>query len=208
MGLTAYKKRRQFPPYKRLLDLILVLISSPFWIPVFLLIAILVRIKLGSPVLFEQPRPGLNGKIYKMVKFRSMSDASGSDGSLLPDRYRIGRFGRWLRSTSLDELPELICVLKGDMSLVGPRPLLVQYLNRYSSEQHRRHDMPPGITGLAQICGRNSITWSEKFSHDLYYVDKAGVLLDLYILWRTFRTVVSREGVSAEGEETMPEFFG
>ena len=193
---------------KRVLDLVLVLISAPLWGPLLVGVALLVRWRIGSPVLFRQERPGLGGRIYRMSKFRSMTEERGSDGLLLPDAQRLRPFGRWLRSTSLDELPELLNVLGGSMSLVGPRPLLTRYLERYSPEQRRRHDLPPGITGWAQVSGRNALTWDEKFACDVWYVDNASLGLDLWILARTVWTVLRRDGISAAGEATMPEFMG
>ena len=193
---------------KRVLDLVLVLISAPLWGPLLVGVALLVRWRIGSPVLFRQERPGLGGRIYRMSKFRSMTEERGSDGLLLPDAQRLRPFGRWLRSTSLDELPELLNVLGGSMSLVGPRPLLTRYLERYSPEQRRRHDLPPGITGWAQVSGRNALTWDEKFACDVWYVDNASLGLDLWILARTVWTVIRRDGISAAGEATMPEFVG
>ena len=193
---------------KRVLDLVLVLISAPLWGPLLVGVAWLVRWRIGSPVLFRQERPGLGGRIYRMSKFRSMTEERGSDGLLLPDAQRLRPFGRWLRSTSLDELPELLNVLSGRMSLVGPRPLLTRYLERYSPEQRRRHDLPPGITGWAQVSGRNALTWDEKFACDVWYVDNASLGLDLWILARTVWTVIRRDGISAAGEATMPEFVG
>ena len=167
-----------------------------------------VRRKLGSPVLFTQVRPGLQGIPFKMVKFRTMTSERGADGQLLPDEKRLPAFGRWLRATSLDELPELWNVLKGDMSLVGPRPLLMQYLPLYSPDQARRHEVRPGITGWAQVNGRNAISWAEKFALDVWYVDNCCFRLDIYILYLTVRKVFHREGISAEGVATMPEFNG
>ncbi len=167
-----------------------------------------VRRKLGSPVLFSQVRPGMHGEPFTMVKFRTMTDECGPDGQLLPDEVRLTPFGRLLRSTSLDELPELWNVLKGEMSLVGPRPLLMQYLPLYSSEQARRHEVRPGVTGWAQINGRNAISWDEKFKLDLWYVDNQSLWLDIKILWLTVKKVVVRDGISAAGEATMPAFTG
>jgi sugar transferase EpsL len=204
----AYGRGGRFPTGKRCLDLVLVLISAPLWGPLLVGVALLVRWRIGSPVLFRQERPGLGGRIYRMSKFRSMTEERGSDGLLLPDAQRLGPFGRWLRSTSLDELPELLNVLGGSMSLVGPRPLLTRYLERYSPEQRRRHDLPPGITGWAQVSGRNALTWDEKFACDVWYVDNASLGLDLWILARTVWTVIRRDGISAAGEATMPEFVG
>lgn len=162
----------------------------------------------GWPPFFIQERPGLKGRIFKMIKFRTMSNAKDTNGELLPDADRITRFGNLLRKTSLDELPELWNVLKGEMSLVGPRPLLVEYLSHYSKEEMRRHDMPPGITGLAQVEGRNLLSWEEKFRKDIEYVDEWSLLLDAKILLKTIRTVFASEGVSAKGEATMSKFKG
>jgi len=168
----------------------------------------MVRRRLGSPVLFRQERPGLHGKPFMMYKFRTMTDQRGADGSLLPDRERLTPFGRFLRSSSLDELPELINVLKGEMSLVGPRPLLMEYLDRYTPEQARRHEVRPGITGWAQINGRNSLNWEEKFKLDVWYVNNCSMLLDFRILLKTVGKVVGREGISEKGQETMSKFTG
>lgn len=176
--------------------------------PLLLILMILVRLKLGSPIFFTQVRPGLHGKPFKMIKFRTMTDARDADGNLLPDNIRLTAFGRFLRSTSLDELPELWNVLKGDMSLVGPRPLLMEYLTRYTLEQIRRHEARPGITGWAQINGRNAISWEAKFKLDVWYVDNQSFWLDLKILVLTIKKVFVREGISAEGEATMPKFTG
>ena len=168
----------------------------------------LVRRKLGSPVFFRQVRPGMNGKPFEMVKFRTMTDERGPDGQLLPDAVRLTPFGRFLRSSSLDELPELWNVLKGDMSLVGPRPLLMEYLPLYSPEQARRHEVRPGVTGWAQINGRNAISWEDKFKLDTWYVDNQSLWLDIKILWLTVKKVLVREGISAPGDATMPVFTG
>lgn len=168
----------------------------------------LVRRKLGSPVFFRQVRPGLHGKPFEMVKFRTMTDECGPDGQLLPDAVRLTPFGRFLRSTSLDELPELWNVLKGDMSLVGPRPLLMEYLPLYSAEQARRHETRPGVTGWAQVNGRNAISWEEKFELDVWYVDHQSLWLDIKILWLTVKKVLVRDGISAAGEATMSKFTG
>lgn len=167
-----------------------------------------VRRKLGSPVFFRQTRPGRHGRPFQMVKFRTMTDAKGPDGRLLPDAERLTPFGRFLRSTSLDELPELFNVLKGDMSLVGPRPLLMEYLPLYTPEQARRHEVRPGVTGWAQVNGRNALGWEEKFKLDLWYVDHCSLWLDIKILWFTVRKVLVREGISADGEATMSKFTG
>lgn len=168
----------------------------------------LVRNKLGSPVFFRQVRPGMHGKPFEMVKFRTMTDERGPDGELLPDAVRLTPFGRFLRSSSIDELPELWNVLKGDMSLVGPRPLLMEYLPLYSPEQARRHEVRPGVTGWAQINGRNAISWEDKFKLDTWYVDNQSFWLDIKILWLTVKKVLVREGISAQGEATMPAFSG
>lgn len=178
-----------------------------FSLPIVILM-ILVRVKLGSPIFFRQDRPGLGGKTFRMVKFRTMTDARHPDGTLKPDAERLTRFGRLLRSTSLDELPELWNVLKGEMSLVGPRPLLVQYLTRYSARQARRHEVRPGVTGWAQVNGRNSVAWDERFEMDVWYVENWSFGLDVRILWMTVAAVFRRSGVSAEGHATMPEFMG
>lgn len=171
-------------------------------------LAWLVRRKLGSPVLFTQVRPGLHGKPFKMVKFRSMTDERGVDGELLSDEQRLTSFGKWLRATSLDELPELWNVLKGEMSLVGPRPLLLEYLPLYSPEQARRHEVRPGITGWAQVNGRNAISWEDKFKLDIWYVNNQSLWLDIKILWLTVKKVLVREGISAPSDATMPRFMG
>ncbi len=167
-----------------------------------------VRRKLGRPAFFRQVRPGLHGQPFEMVKFRTMTDARGPDGALLPDADRLTPFGRFLRTTSLDELPELWNVLKGDMSLVGPRPLLMEYLPLYSPEQARRHEVRPGITGWAQVNGRNALGWDDKFKLDVWYVDHGSLWLDIRILWLTVKKVLVREGISAAGEATMPRFTG
>ena len=176
--------------------------------PVLLGVALAVRVRLGSPVLFRQTRPGLGGRPFEMVKFRTMTDAQDAEGQLLPDADRLTPFGRFLRSSSLDELPELWNVLKGDMSLVGPRPLLMRYLDRYTPEQARRHEVRPGITGLAQTSGRNALSWDDKFALDVWYVDHQSLGLDLKILARTVLKVIRRDGISAAGEATMSEFGG
>lgn len=193
---------------KRLVDVVLVLLAAPIWVPLLAVVALIVRLRLGSPVFFAQERPGRNERPFVLVKFRTMTDARDSSGTLLPDADRLTSFGHALRATSLDELPELWTVLRGDMSLVGPRPLLTRYLPRYSQRHRRRHEARPGITGLAQVSGRNAITWRQKLDLDVEYVDRCSLDLDLRILWRTLRSVVHREGISAEGEATMPEFTG
>ncbi|WP_317983812.1 sugar transferase [Horticoccus luteus] len=191
---------------KRGFDLTLVVLSAPVWVPVLAVVGLLVRINLGSPVLFRQRRPGRNAAIFELIKFRTMTSARDAEGRLLPDAMRLTRFGRWLRATSLDELPELINVLRGEMSLVGPRPLLVDYLPRYSARQARRHEVPPGLTGLAQISGRNALGWEQKFECDVRYVETRSIGLDVRILALTIYKVLRREGISAAGDATMPEF--
>lgn len=193
---------------KRIMDLALVIPGIAVTLPVLGAIALLVRVKLGSPVLFRQTRPGLHGKPFTMYKFRTMTDARDAEGNLLPDEERLPPFGKLLRSTSLDELPELINVLKGEMSLVGPRPLLMEYLERYSPEQARRHEVRPGVTGWAQVNGRNAISWEERFRMDVWYVDHAGILLDLKILWKTVIAVVKRDGIAQEGKVSCDYFMG
>jgi len=193
---------------KRLFDLSLTVLCLPILLPVFCIVAWQIRRKLGSPVLFYQNRPGLNGKVFKMVKFRSMCDALDKNGNTLPDSERLTPFGEKLRSSSLDELPGLWNVLKGDMSLVGSRPLLVEYLPLYSAEQARRHNVRPGITGWAQVNGRNAISWEDKFKLDVWYVDNQSFWLDIKILWLTVRKVLVKDGISADGEVTMTKFLG
>ncbi len=193
---------------KRLLDLVGAGVGLLLLAPLMLLIAILVRVGLGSPVLFRQQRPGLHGKPFTLYKFRTMTDARDAQGNLLPDEQRLTRLGRFLRSTSLDELPELWNVLKGDMSLVGPRPLLMEYLPLYTPEQFRRHGVRPGVTGWAQIRGRNTLTWEERFALDVWYVDHVSLGLDLKILALTLWKVLTREGISHPGSDTMPKFTG
>jgi lipopolysaccharide/colanic/teichoic acid biosynthesis glycosyltransferase len=193
---------------KRLFDIWVAMIGMLLLAVPLLVLAWQIRRKLGSPVLFEQVRPGLNGRPFTMVKFRTMTDARGPDGALLPDAQRLTPFGQFLRASSLDELPELWNVLKGDMSLVGPRPLLMEYLPLYTPEQARRHEVRPGITGWAQVNGRNAISWEEKFKLDVFYVDQRSLWLDLKILWLTVKKVLVRDGISAAGDATMPKFMG
>ncbi|HWQ74592.1 MAG TPA: sugar transferase [Syntrophomonas sp.] len=176
--------------------------------PLLMVLYLLVRILLGKPGLFKQKRPGRYGRIFTLYKFRSMTDKKDKNGNLLPDRDRLTGFGKLLRKTSLDELPELFNILKGDMSFVGPRPLLVQYLSRYDEQQARRHEVKPGLTGWAQVNGRNAISWEEKFKLDVWYVDHGSFWLDLKIIWMTIKIVFNRTGISAEGEATMGEFMG
>jgi lipopolysaccharide/colanic/teichoic acid biosynthesis glycosyltransferase len=193
---------------KRGYDFAVALTCLVFLSPLLAALAILVRWQLGSPLLFRHTRPGLHGRPFEMIKFRTMTDARGSDGQLLPDVLRLTPFGRFLRATSLDELPELWNVLKGDMSLVGPRPLLMEYLPLYNPEQTRRHAVRPGITGWAQVNGRNAISWEDKFKLDVWYVDHRSLWLDIRILWLTVKKVLVRDGISAAGEATMPRFTG
>jgi lipopolysaccharide/colanic/teichoic acid biosynthesis glycosyltransferase len=193
---------------KRVFDIFLSALALLFLSIPLLLLIWQIRSKLGSPVFFKQIRPGLHGRPFEMVKFRSMTDARGPDGQLLPDADRLTPFGRFLRASSLDELPGLWNVLKGDMSLVGPRPLLMEYLPLYSPEQARRHNVRPGITGWAQVNGRNALSWDDKFKLDVWYVDNRSLRLDINILWRTVRKVLVREGISAAGEATMSKFTG
>lgn len=193
---------------KRLLDIAASLLALVLLSPILTVTALFVRIKLGSPVLFRQQRPGLHGKPFTLLKFRTMNDARDPDGNLLPDEQRLTPFGQFLRRTSLDELPELFNVLRGEMSLVGPRPLLMQYLERYTSEQMRRHEVKPGITGWAQVNGRNALSWEEKFALDVWYVDHLSFWLDLKIILLTIWKVLRREGISQDGFATMPEFMG
>jgi undecaprenyl phosphate N,N'-diacetylbacillosamine 1-phosphate transferase len=193
---------------KRPMDFILALCAIIALSPVLLFVALLVRIKLGSPVIFKQKRPGLNEKIFTLYKFRTMTDARDENGALLPDSERLTKFGRMLRSTSLDELPELFNILKGDMSVVGPRPLLVQYLPLYNEYQKRRHEVRPGLSGLAQISGRNAITWEEKFDLDVEYVDNVSFIRDWIIIFKTLLKALRREGISSDDAVTMEPFKG
>jgi len=193
---------------KRFLDLNMILALGPALLPAFLTVATLVKIKLGFPILFRQVRPGFKCRPFMMYKFRTMTDGQDSEGNLLPDVKRLTSFGQFLRSTSLDELPELFNVIKGDMSLVGPRPLLMQYLDRYTLEQARRHEVKPGVTGWAQVNGRNAITWEQKFEYDIWYVDNQSFSLDLKIIALTILKILKREGINQPGQATMKEFEG
>lgn len=193
---------------KRLFDVTVAAVLLVVLAPLLLLLAVLVALLLGRPVFFVQQRPGRHGRPFKLIKFRTMVDARDASGNLLPDAQRLTRFGRWLRATSLDELPELWNVLKGDMSLVGPRPLLIEYLPLYSPVQARRHEVRPGITGWAQVNGRNDISWEEKFALDVWYVDNQSFLLDLKILLLTMLRVVQRKGISQRGHATAEKFMG
>lgn len=193
---------------KRIFDTLAASVALLVLMPVLLFIATLIRREMGSPVLFRQTRPGRDGKPFEMIKFRTMRDAIDTDGRPLPDAERLTKLGRFLRSSSLDELPELWNVLKGEMSLVGPRPLLMEYLPLYSPKQARRHEVRPGVTGWAQVNGRNAISWDEKFALDVWYVDNRSLWLDMKIIWLTIRKVIKREGISAAGEATMSKFTG
>lgn len=194
--------------FKRPLDFLLSLIAIIVLSPIFIVIALLVRIKLGSPVIFKQQRPGLNEKIFTMYKFRTMTDERDENGELLPDSVRLTSFGRFLRSTSLDELPELFNILKGDMSIVGPRPLLVQYLELYNEHQKRRHEVRPGLTGLAQVNGRNAVSWEQRLKTDVEYIDNVRFIGDIKIILITIKKVVMREGINQSNGETMDYFCG
>ena len=193
---------------KRVFDLLVACVTLILLAPVLFAVAVLIRLKLGSPVLFHQVRPGLHGKPFMMYKFRTMIEANDTNGASLPDESRLSPFGRFLRASSLDELPELWNVFKGDMSLVGPRPLLMEYLLLYTPNQARRHEVRPGITGWAQVNGRNALSWEDKFRLDVWYVDHRSLLLDMKILWLTVRKVLVREGINAAGDAIMPRFTG
>lgn len=206
------KKQHSYNIYekyiKRSLDFICALIAILFLSPVMLVVAILVRIKLGSPIIFTQERPGRNEKIFKMYKFRSMSNARDKKGNLLPDEKRLGNFGKSLRATSLDELPELFNILKGEMSIVGPRPLLVEYLPKYNKKQRKRHNIRPGLTGYAQVHGRNTSTWQERLEKDVWYVEHISFLEDIKIILLTLKVVIGRQGISSETCATKEKFQG
>lgn len=193
---------------KRLLDFFFAFLGLLLLSPLLICLGVLVRAKMGSPILFRQTRPGRGGKPFGMLKFRTMTDARDADGQLLPDELRLNAFGKWLRSTSLDELPELWNILNGDMSIVGPRPLLMQYLPLYSAEQMRRHEVRPGLTGWAQVNGRNNLSWDDRFKLDVWYVDHRSLLLDLKVIFKTFQIVFRRQGINQAGEATMPAFVG
>ena len=193
---------------KRFLDILCALAALIVFCWLYAIIAILVRIKLGSPVLFKQDRPGKDGKIFKLYKFRTMTDERDVDGNLLPDEKRMTKFGTWLRSTSLDEIPEALCILKGDMSVIGPRPLLVKYLPRYNERQARRHEVRPGLSGYAQVHGRNAVSWEEKFELDVWYVEHVSFKLDVKIIIDTIKSVLKHEGISSDTSVTMEEFKG
>jgi lipopolysaccharide/colanic/teichoic acid biosynthesis glycosyltransferase len=195
-------------PGKRVFDVLLTLVTAPLWAPVVTILALVVRGRLGAPAFFVQTRPGLRGAPFRLIKLRTMSDRRDATGALLPDEDRLTPLGQVLRSTSLDELPQLWNVLRGDMSLVGPRPLLIKYLPLYNERHRRRHDVRPGVTGLAQVGGRNAITWPQKLDLDVEYVDRCSFALDMRILWQSARAVLRREGISAEGRATTAEFTG
>lgn len=203
------KKRRLYEDYfKRPIDFIVALIALVAFSPIFVIVSILVRIYLGKPVIFKQDRPGYKGKVFTLYKFRTMTDKKDSEGNLLPNELRLTSFGKTLRSTSLDELPELVNIIKGDMSIVGPRPLLVEYLSLYNSFQKRRHEVRPGLTGLAQTMGRNTIEWDEKFNYDIQYVDNITFLGDIKILLMTLKTVFTREGINFSENRKSNKFTG
>ena len=207
-GATLGKQGLYARYFKRLLDVLLSGAALALLWPVLLIVVLLVRVKLGSPVLFCQERPGKDERIFRLYKFRTMTDARDEDGELLPDAVRLTKFGRFLRSTSLDELPELWNIFRGDMSIVGPRPLLVKYLPLYNEEQRRRHTVRPGLTGLAQVHGRNALSWEERFTYDVRYVSRITAWGDLKILFQTVASVVRREGISSGTSATMEEFRG
>lgn len=193
---------------KRILDILICIIGLIFISPILLLVALLVKIKLGSPIIFKQERPGLHGEIFKLYKFRTMTNEKNDSGELLNDEVRLTEFGKKLRASSLDELPEIFNIIIGDMSIVGPRPLMVKYLPLYSEKQKRRHDVRPGLTGLAQISGRNAITWTERFNKDIEYVDNISLKLDMYIFLKTIYYVLKREGINSDTSATMEDFTG
>lgn len=208
MGDSVLLRRVYRNVFKRMVDFCLACIGLVLVSPVFLIISILVRLKLGKPIIFKQQRPGLNEKIFTLYKFRTMTDEKDEFGNLLSDEIRLTKFGAFLRSTSLDKLPELINIIKGDMSIVGPRPLLVKYLPLYNSVQRQRHNVRPGLTGLAQINGRNSIKWEEKFDYDITYIKELSLLLDLKIIIKTIQIIFTRDGINSETNVTMEEFMG
>ena len=194
--------------FKRVIDFISGILVLVVLCPLYLVLAIMVRIKLGSPILFTQDRPGKDEKIFKLYKFRTMTDERDEKGELLPDDKRLTSFGSWLRRTSMDEIPEAFNIIKGDMSLIGPRPLLVRYIDRYNEEQHHRHDIRPGLTGYAQAHGRNTLSWEDKFAMDVWYTNHVTFIEDMKIVWYTVMTVVKRDGISSETSATMEEFYG
>ena len=203
------RKRTFYDKYiKRIIDFILSLFGIIVLSPVLLILSFLVRVKLGSPIIFKQERPGLNGKIFMMYKFRTMTDEKDENGELLDDEIRLTKFGKILRSTSLDELPEMFNILKGDMSIIGPRPLLVKYLPLYNERQAHRHDVKPGLTGYAQVNGRNAISWEEKFELDIFYVNNSSLFMDIFIFFKTIKKVFVKEGIDSGTSVTMEEFQG
>lgn len=210
--MNGFDRHKPYGPYerfvKRPLDVVCALLALIVFCWLYALVALLVRIKLGSPVLFKQERPGKGEKIFMLYKFRSMTDEKDENGELLPDEIRLTRFGRFLRKTSLDELPEALNILKGDMSVVGPRPLLVEYLPRYSEEQHHRHDVRPGLSGYAQVNGRNTVSWNERFDMDVWYTRHISFALDVKIVMKTVFSALRREGISSETSATMEKFMG
>lgn len=197
-----------YPIFKRVFDLCFVIITAPFWVSVFVIVSVAIYIKMGRPILFMQRRGGYKGKPISILKFRTMTNAKDATGHFLPDDERLTRFGKFLRSSSLDEIPSLICVLTGQISLVGPRPFIYDYIPLYSAEQMRRHDVRPGITGWAQVNGRNTLSWEEKFALDVWYVDNQSLWLDVKILFLTIQKVFKRADISADGEATMPRWTG
>ena len=209
-SINPHRKRGFYEKYiKRLMDVVCALLAITVFSPIYILVAVLVRVKLGSPIIFKQARPGLNEKIFTLYKFRTMTDKKDENGNLLPDDVRLTKFGRLLRKTSLDELPEAFNILKGDMSIVGPRPLLVKYLPLYNQHQKRRHEVRPGLTGLAQVSGRNAITWEQKFDYDVQYTDNITFLGDVKIIFLTvWKAFVKSEGISSQTSATMEEFKG
>ena len=206
--ISCESERDSLSSRKRLFDLAILLLTAPLWIPAVGVISVLVWANLGRPIFFRHARPGFRGRSFELVKFRTMTEERDAEGHLLPDRQRLTSFGDWLRSNSLDELPELLNVLKGEMSLVGPRPLLIQYLERYSPEQARRHDVLPGMTGWAQINGRNDLAWEDRFRLDVWYVDHYSLWLDARILFLTLRTVFRRDGINAAGRTLDDQYLG
>lgn len=208
-GNILMHKKGVYEKYiKRPQDMLCALLALIVLSPILFITAFLVRVKLGSPVIFKQERPGLNGKIFTLYKFRTMTDERDSEGNLLPDEVRLTKFGKLLRSTSLDELPELLNILFGDIAVIGPRPLLVEYLPRYNAEQRRRHEVRPGLSGLAQVNGRNAISWEDKFKYDVQYVDHVTFLGDWKIIFQTILNVIKRDGINSETAATMEVFMG
>lgn len=207
-NLQSMQTNSGYSLLKRMIDLICSFILIGLLLPVFIIVALLLKSNGFHSVFFRQRRPGYQGRIFELIKFKTMKDSRGPDGELLPDVYRLTKLGQFLRKTSLDELPQLLNVLKGDMSLIGPRPLLVEYLSLYNERQNKRHDVKPGITGWAQVNGRNAITWEQKFELDVWYVEHFSFLLDIRIVWKTIATLVSRYGINQQGEATVKKFTG